>query len=379
MSLLHMAKYLHAKGHKVFVVLPPSPEKQFETLLKPHIEAFLFVPMMAWNCFAGLGYWGALRAWTYRIFKSRGGWLHAPFRIARFIRLHKIDLVHTNTIMALDGAIAAKMTGVSHVQHLREITGFHPDSNIKMLGQKHPKAFKSMMSWLNNTIVANSTYVAKAAVRFFPAQKTRLAYNLFEFDFLTKNKVGNTEKSSANIGLVANVTSKWKNHSLFIAVAELFSKKSPGALVTFSLYGSLPHNEDAYFIGLKNQIHKAELQNIVSFKGACAQDKMYPEIDILLHSTAREPFGRIFIEAMAHGIPVVAARGGGADELIRDNENGFLFDENDLETAVRRISDLLENAALYARISDNGRAFAQQFHSAVTGAALLEIYKEVLR
>ncbi len=118
----------------------------------------------------------------------------------------------------------------------------------------------------------------------------------------------------------------------------------------------------------------------MTFQGLCKDTNlMYRQIKVLVHPYPYESFGRIFIEAMSHGIPVVAAHGGGADELIRDNENGFLFDENDLETAVHRINTLLDDPAVYARISDNGRAFAQQFHSDITGPALLEIYKEALQ
>jgi glycosyltransferase involved in cell wall biosynthesis len=93
-----------------------------------------------------------------------------------------------------------------------------------------------------------------------------------------------------------------------------------------------------------------------------------------VHTYAYESFGRIFIEAMAHGIPVVAAQGGGASELIQDGENGFLFDPEDVATAAQRILTLFESPKTYQKLVENGRSFAGQFRSEVVGQQILDVY-----
>jgi glycosyltransferase involved in cell wall biosynthesis len=67
------------------------------------------------------------------------------------------------------------------------------------------------------------------------------------------------------------------------------------------------------------------------------------------HDEWKEPWGRVLMEAMACGVPVVAHRRGGYSEFIRDGENGFLFDEPG--QAVEMISRLRDDAALHARIT----------------------------
>lgn len=67
------------------------------------------------------------------------------------------------------------------------------------------------------------------------------------------------------------------------------------------------------------------------------------------HDDWKEPWGRVLMEAMASGVPVVAHRRGGYSEFIRDGENGFLFDEP--AQAIEVIEQLRQDAALRARIA----------------------------
>lgn len=67
------------------------------------------------------------------------------------------------------------------------------------------------------------------------------------------------------------------------------------------------------------------------------------------HDEWKEPWGRVLMEAMACGVPVVAHRRGGYSEFIRHGENGFLFDEP--AQAVEVISRLRQDATLHARIA----------------------------
>jgi glycosyltransferase involved in cell wall biosynthesis len=58
--------------------------------------------------------------------------------------------------------------------------------------------------------------------------------------------------------------------------------------------------------------------------------RLYPEFDVVVHfSTRPEPFGRVVVEAMACGTPVIAARSGGPMEVIEDGVSGWLTTPGD--------------------------------------------------
>ncbi len=71
--------------------------------------------------------------------------------------------------------------------------------------------------------------------------------------------------------------------------------------------------------------------------------RLYPEFDVTVHySTRPEPFGRVVAEAMACGVPVIAARAGGPLEFVEDGVTGWLVRPNDtaaLATTLLRAMD----------------------------------------
>ncbi len=83
-------------------------------------------------------------------------------------------------------------------------------------------------------------------------------------------------------------------------------------------------------------------------------------------STWVEPWGRVVLEAMACGLPVVASRIGGYAQVIRHGENGYLFDTT--EEACALIRQLCHDPALRARLG----AAARQSAEALLGEAAMD-------
>ena len=66
-------------------------------------------------------------------------------------------------------------------------------------------------------------------------------------------------------------------------------------------------------------------------------------VDIVLHtSVAAEPFGRVIVEAMLAGRPVIATNAGGVPEIVDDGVSGVLVPPGDVEALVRGVSGLLD-------------------------------------
>ena len=85
------------------------------------------------------------------------------------------------------------------------------------------------------------------------------------------------------------------------------------------------------------------------------------------------------LEAMAAGVPVVAARVGGLPDLIEDGKTGFFCDPLHAESMVAAVERVLANPAAAAEVARQARRCAhERFHPEVIARRHLEIYREVL-
>jgi glycosyltransferase involved in cell wall biosynthesis len=73
-----------------------------------------------------------------------------------------------------------------------------------------------------------------------------------------------------------------------------------------------------------------------------------------------EPFGATGLEAMRHGLPVVAFDAGGIKEWLHDGHNGFLVPWMDRDQFARRIDELLHDKVLARQLGERGRQFARE-------------------
>ncbi len=80
-------------------------------------------------------------------------------------------------------------------------------------------------------------------------------------------------------------------------------------------------------------------------------------MDVVIHSSMRaEPFGRVVIEAMALGRPVIAPRLGGPREAVVDGETGLLVEPRDAGALADAISTLVGDPARRLAMGRAGRA-----------------------
>jgi glycosyltransferase involved in cell wall biosynthesis len=77
----------------------------------------------------------------------------------------------------------------------------------------------------------------------------------------------------------------------------------------------------------------------------------YPEVDVLtVPSLWAEPFGRVCIEAFAHGVPVVAARSGALPEIVEEEKSGLTFEAGDDAALAASLSRLEQNRPLLSAL-----------------------------
>jgi len=152
------------------------------------------------------------------------------------------------------------------------------------------------------------------------------------------------------VGVVGRIT-PWKGQDLFVRVAAAWaSAGNPGRFVIIGR----AFNEDApYEARVREAVAAAGLGNRVTFVPFQADiAAALSSLDVLLHTSLKpEPFGRVIIEAMAVGTPVVAARAGGVTGILTDGVDGLMANPGDVGDYVNRLGSLLRDSARSAAIA----------------------------
>ena len=119
------------------------------------------------------------------------------------------------------------------------------------------------------------------------------------------------------------------------------------------LVGSALFGEQEYVKSLHSQAARLGVQDRLIFAGF--RDDMpawMKAVDVILHtSTEPEPFGRVIIEGMAAGRPVIAAAAGGVTEIVRHRTNGWLVPPRDVTALTDAIAILRAAPELAQRLA----------------------------
>lgn len=86
----------------------------------------------------------------------------------------------------------------------------------------------------------------------------------------------------------------------------------------------------------------------------------YASADIFVLPSDSETLGFVVMEAMASGVPVVAADAGGIPDMVQDRETGFLVPVGDVDGYVRAIEDIgMDHASRRKEMGQRGRALTE--------------------
>lgn len=93
-------------------------------------------------------------------------------------------------------------------------------------------------------------------------------------------------------------------------------------------------------------------------------DKLLNQSSIYLMASYTESFGIVLIEAMSHGIPCIAfSSAEGANDLITNDENGYLIENRDFEQMKEKIIELIDSKSERLRLGENGRSLSYRYTS----------------
>lgn len=277
-------------------------------------------------------------------------------RVAQVIREEQIDVVHTNSLFALYGAWAARVTHRPHVWHVREI-----------LPPRHPArlALTTMALRLSTHVIAMSGAVAAmfpqecwatGRVTILGDGVDTAEYHPAVSGARVRGELGIGPQTPL-IGFVARLD-PWKGLDVFLRAAALVHTRFPTA--HFLISGDAPAGFEHHARKMRELAAALRIGEQTVFSGWRYRLRDIPEVmaalDVFVHcSTAPEPWGLVVLEAMAAGTPVVAANAGGPAEMIVPGANGWLGDRGNAQSFANAICALLDNPRQAAEIGRAGR------------------------
>ena len=148
-----------------------------------------------------------------------------------------------------------------------------------------------------------------------------------------------------------------KGHRYAIeAVANLVAA---GRDLEYTIAGDGPLRAD-----LEQLVNKHNLRDRVKFLGAVDQEqvrRLYRKSDVFILPSITADDGDmegvpvVLMEAMACGLPVVSTRHSGIDELVADNESGFLVDQGDTAGLVGKLNEIIDRTEVCTKIAKCAR------------------------
>ena len=132
-------------------------------------------------------------------------------------------------------------------------------------------------------------------------------------------------------------------------------------------------------IKLKEQVEGAGLTDKVHFLGWRPDvDEIMGCFDIFVLPSLNEGMGRVLVEAMAAGLPIVASRVGGIPDLVKDGKNGRLVPPGDATALEKAISSLLADKETRKRMGIAGKRICRQYSTEAMVEQIDNLYRKLL-
>lgn len=274
----------------------------------------------------------------------------------------KPDYVCTNTATFQVGAIASKLLLKKHYWFIHEYCTL--DHGLKYIfGEKFSH---KLINLLSAKVIVNSECIYKYYSRFINKDKIILQYYLMKMDNFSKLSTDYSivKKNKINL-LILGQISKGKGHIDVIEALNNVHKKESFNLNIIGNYSDMN-----YYTTIINKVRDLDLSENVSIHNYISNPQnIILAHDYLIMASRNEAFGRVTLEAIKLGVPVIGYNSGGTKEILEDGKSGYLYNSseeltnllNELEIDRSKHSNLKKNTLLIANERFNYHKLANHF------------------
>jgi glycosyltransferase involved in cell wall biosynthesis len=298
----------------------------------------------------------------------------AALALARVIRRERPDVLHLgNGIRAnFDGILAGVLTRTPIVCHVK---GFEKYGARERWASRRTTTLVCMTRAIlahchQHRVCAPDERVVYDAVDEAWLQPRRTATDI-------RRQIGVPEGVPC-VGIAGNIQ-EWKGQRMLVEALGRLDTATPVHAV---IAGGVHRAGEAYAATVRERVGALGLKQRVHFAGF-RED--IPDVmnawDVVVHASVRpEPFGRVILEGMLLGKPVIATAAGGVPELIDHGRTGFLVPPGDVEALAECLRRLLAAPEEGRAIGARARSWArEQFSLSRHVAEMSEIYERAAR
>lgn len=268
----------------------------------------------------------------------------------------RVDVVHVHSVKLAFSAILAKWLGKRVVYHLHELPG-----RIGPL-LRRAIAVADCVVFCSRTCEEHFAPV--------PARRRRLLVNAVRVPLTPPER---REGERLRIVMLGSIN-PGKGQDLLL---KAFARVAAPAELHF--YGNVGLSARGYVRRLQQEVEGLGLTGRVFFHPPTDDVAgVLAETTLLVHTSLRESFGLVLVEAMAAGVPVVAHAVGGMREVVADGVTGYLVPPGDLDGLAGRIDELLTDPLLRERMGRAGwETVRERFNIASRVNDYMELYEEL--
>lgn len=291
----------------------------------------------------------------------------------------KPDIVHTHSSKAgLLGRVAAKICFIPNIIHTPHGHVFY--GHFGVFASRIFLWVEKILSRLTDRMVALTDGEMDDYINLSvcpPEKLSKIHSGVDVKQFMQSN--GNMVEKRRSLGLDQNGNVigfvGWllpiKGPNYLLKAMEYIWQKYPETAVVFVGKGDLD-------MDLRTQALQMSANGKVKFLGWREDiDQIMPVFDMLVLPSLNEGMGRVLVEAMAAGKPVVASSVGGIPDLVRHGETGYLVPPADEKALADGIKKLLDDPGKAWEMGQQGKKHCQQFSLEAMIKKLDDLYADL--
>ncbi|MBI5788269.1 MAG: glycosyltransferase family 4 protein [Candidatus Schekmanbacteria bacterium] len=304
--------------------------------------------------------------------------IKAMLTIRRLIR--GADIVHTHTskagIVGRWAAFAAKVPHTVHTPHGHVFYGYYNRiiTRFFILLERISASVTDKIICLTKKEAEDYTTLGIGGL-----QKYMVIHSGVKLDnFRATSDSGRLLREKLHIPLQAKIVGSLgrleevKGYKYFVEAASVIADQFPA--VYFLLAG-----DGARRAELSEQCNRRELQKRFIFYGWQEDAATVMSVmDIFILPSLNEGMGRVLVEAMSMGKPIVATAVGGVPELIKHEQNGILVPPKDAQALACAVTRLLKNPELADKIASNTKRDVDQYSAQKMLEKIEGLYEQML-